>query len=279
MKDLWNHWKRTQTWVVARVLGAVVVMVFLALWFQHAHCPACEPPHCANDENNHQQGWVRWICSTINDPEAVFALALVFCNALFFGYLSRQVRQSESALTETKRSTIEMKRSVDVLVEIERGRVELSFIAFVPPSQTAPGETRHGFVNSGRTTAIVVERRFQILTLDPTRVPPDNPDLSAFVGADERMPLAPGETYGFGFPKHITGETLSANFSLMYPQVIAGTIRVYSQGFVRYQIVTGEVYRNWFTHLYIVASGSWVVDAGCAFNGHMKEPQASAQGN
>lgn len=263
-KAHWTSWKAHQTWVVVRVLAIVVAFVGLALWFQGAHCPACEPPYEANDRYYCDKGWKGWICRTINDPEAVFAVALVFCNALFFGYLSRQVRQTEETNTQTK-------RSVDVLIEIERGRIELDAMDMTPPTPTALAELRMMFINAGRTGATSIERGTNIQLIGPTDVILDAPFARAFTVTQERMPVPTGQQYGYGAPRDLRDMFLSANASAQWPEIVSGRIRMFVQGYIRYEIVAGQRACNWFTYLYMPAINRFVPDAGCAFNGHCLE--------
>lgn len=260
----WFSWRKPQTWVFFRVLGTVLLFVILALWFQHYQCPACDPPHCANEENNHQQGWIRWVCRMIDNPEAVFALALVFCNALFFAYLSRQLFQTE----ESNRQTT---RSVDVLIEIERVRVELDALHLEPPTNGELAEIRVMFLNAGRTTATSVERGINVQLLDPTAIILDAPVGSAFGVNQERMPVPPGEQYGYEAARHIEGSVLSVNASAQIDAVRRGRLRLFVQGYVRYEVITGVRACNWFTYLYMPDMNRFILDPGCAFNGHCIE--------
>lgn len=219
-----------------------------------------------------------------NQWQAVFALVFGVVMAVFtymlyrisvaqMAMLDRANKTADDALKASLEATKQTKRSVDLLFEIERGRIELDAMDLMRPPDHEVAAIVLRYRNAGNTTATSIRRGMNTQFLGPDNVILDVPVASAFAHGIERMPLPPGELYGFNAPRSIAPELFKPEVVALIPLVLSGELRLFAQGFIRYEVITGVVFWNWYTMQYRPDTGNFAPDPTCAFNGHGREDQ------
>lgn len=196
----------------------VALIVLGGLWYQKCNC---QPQKDA--QGNYEHGPIDLVCSTMERPEALFALALVFCTIVSFGFITTQIKQanaaieaanrantiSEGALTISKEARqiavdglAETRKSVNAFINSERGLLTLRDASLIQAAQEeAPqkdplsGWSIHFAIeNIGRSPAFIVASISGVVVVPNLKfIPaPSRGDLARFSRKHNTL-LAPGD--------------------------------------------------------------------------------------
>lgn len=88
-----------QILVTLALLFLVTGIVIAGLWYQQCNCQPYK-----DAEGNYHPVVGNLLCDTIRNPEAVFALALVICTVISFGFITTQIAQTNEALRISERA-------------------------------------------------------------------------------------------------------------------------------------------------------------------------------
>lgn len=161
----------------------VTVLVFGGLWYQQCNC---QPYLDAKGDYHPVVG--NLICDTVANPEAIFALALVVCTIVSFGFISTQIAQTNRAIAiaqqandfaevgiglaneaifqakesnkvalraaeAAERANKQTTRSIDLTINAERGRLE-----YLEGFRSPKGRQIHyRFKNVGRSPLTILQ--------------------------------------------------------------------------------------------------------------------------